>query len=283
MEEHHMMKNKLLGNTRGIATIIIVVVVVIIVAAAGVTAYVVLSNNNDKNTSPSDSGGGSGDSGGSGGGDTPASLNGPGLKANETLTYSISGSMKMDSAGESISAPLSGTVTIATKQLSNGDYSISITPNITYDLTALGLTSGTYNTPETYTVSSLDMASFDGNSIDLSSLTDTEYTPTEIDQINTLVDKYTSSNVTLSTPDGSLLVEKRDYTYGLNDLKLLIPDLSDMGYDMQYNTFNVTMSLWFGQDILYKAQVHLDSSMTISGVNGTVTMDGALTLTFHQT
>gem|GEM_PF-2011163 len=278
-----MMKNKLLGNTRGIATIIIVVVVVIIVAAAGVTAYVVLSNNNDKNTSPSDSGGGSGDSGGSGGGDTPASLNGPGLKANETLTYSISGSMKMDSAGESISAPLSGTVTIATKQLSNGDYSISITPNITYDLTALGLTSGTYNTPETYTVSSLDMASFDGNSIDLSSLTDTEYTPTEIDQINTLVDKYTSSNVTLSTPDGSLLVEKRDYTYGLNDLKLLIPDLSDMGYDMQYNTFNVTMSLWFGQDILYKAQVHLDSSMTISGVNGTVTMDGALTLTFHQT
>jgi len=274
-----MMKNKLLGNTKGIATLIIVVIVVIIVAAAGVTAYVVLSNNNDKNTS--DNGGG--DSGGSGGGDTPTeTLGGPGLQVNESLTYSVSGSMSMTSGttvlGSSDNA-LSGTVTITTKQLSNGDYTITITPNVTYDIA--GITSGTYTTPETTTVSVLDMSTLGANSFDLSSLTDTEYTATEINQINALSNKYTTSHETLSTPDGNILVEKRTYSYDLNDMLLLDPSLADLGSDMQYNSFNVGMSMWFGQDVLYKMSLHMDVSMSMEGVDAAMVMDGLITLTAH--
>jgi len=277
-----LIKNKIRSDARGVATLVIAIVIVIIIAGAGVTAYVVISNNN--NNSSDNSGGGTG--GGSGGGsDNPSpSLGGPGFNAGESLTYTLSGGMtgNVDGTAINMDNALSGTITFSSKQESNGDYTVTVAIDILCSMLGVDYP---VSTTEKITVSSLDMSEMSTNTADLSSLSGQGYTDQDLQNIQTLLNKYTSEIVTLSTVDGNLTVEKRTYSYNWDDFKSLVPDVSSSLGSIPIDTLNLSMLLWFGKDVLYKTTFTLSMSGDFDG-DGTpdsFAYTGSLVLTDHQT
>jgi flagellar basal body-associated protein FliL len=262
-----MMKNILRKDSKGVATAVIVIVAILVIAVAGVATYVVLSDNNSNEDSKDTP-------------NTPSPLGGPGLSVGETLTYAFSASTKISADGEKIELTdaIKGTFTIKCAQGSNDDYILTISVDASYDI--LGMKDHIV-TSESITVSSLDMSGFDTNTADLSDLADYGYTAEDIKKIQALIDKYKKSTVTLDTVDGSIDVEKRAYSYTWNDLKSLIPEMDELE-DIPIKKLNIDYSMWFGKDVLYKAEIDLNIEMEMEGEKMTAEVSLDLDLTKHQ-
>lgn len=268
-----MMKNKLSGDSRGIATIIIAVVVVIIIAGAGVVAYAVISNNNNSGNSSNNT--------------TDSSLGGSSLVAGESLTYNITGGVTGNIAGVVIneSNALFGTITIACAQGSGDTYTITVTLDMGYDIDGIGsedISDILGSDAIHVTFSSLDMKDYGKNTTDLSTLSDYGYTSAEISSIQNLIGRYDPKTVNFDTVDGNIKVEERTYTYNWNDLKSLIPDID--GIDQNYiKDLSAGLSLWFGQNLLYKADFtfHIAMDVMENGGSDFLDMNGSIVLASH--
>jgi len=267
-----LIKKKLGGDSKGVATlvIVIIVVVVIVIAGAGVAAYYVLGNHNSDNNA-----------GGSGGGpgENPTPIGGPGFNAGESLTYTFSASMKGNAGTEEISAndALKGSITISNVQNSDGDYAVTLTIDLSVDMMGI---SDSYNTTQTVTLSSLDMAKFGADAADLTTLEDYGYTSADLQHLQDLMNKYTSTTGPLSTIDGNLNVEKRTYSYTSDDLMSLIPDEGSLT-DMPINNLSLDMTLWLGNDIFYKGTIDLKMAADFDGTAANMEFNGTIELTSH--
>jgi len=270
-----MIAKKLKKNSNGVATLVIVIIAIVIIVGAGAAAYVVLSNNNG-----GDEKDGGGDGGAGGGDDRPIStLGGPGLKAGDSLTYTVKGDMKVINGATTvpvtINNALTGTIGISYAQVSGGDYEMTVDFNLKLSMNGTDIP---LEYSETTTISELDMMGFGSNATDISGL-DLGYTPQEIAKIQALVNKFTSSTETIGSVDGNVKVEKRVYSYSWNDLKDLIPDMD--GTDIPFDNLAVGFTLWFGKDVLYKANYEFNMTMTESGDTVSMALSGSMELTKH--
>ncbi|MCL1811370.1 MAG: hypothetical protein FWG41_04025 [Methanomassiliicoccaceae archaeon] len=263
-----MIMNKLKKDTCGIATLVIAIVVILVIAGAGVVAYVALSNSDDPgNDDP---------------GSIPA-LGGPGLKAGERLTYTLSGDIAVKSTGPTVTIDdaVTGTFVIGYTQESTGGLTMSVTMNVAYDI--MGETDSINETFST-TISSLDMTEFGTGTVDASSLKELGYTDADIRAIQALIDKYQTKMEKLSTFDGNIDVEKRTYSYDWNDFKSLIPDTEYNLDSIPISKFDTTLTLWFGKDILYKVLFEIDmkGNFSNSPAEDSIKISGTLELTGHS-
>jgi len=265
-----MIKSKLSGDSRGIATIVIVIVVIIVIAGAGVAVYAVVSNNSGNSNNTDDSGG------------TPA-LGGPGLAVGDVLVYNISAGATGTVGGDHISETnaMAGTITISCAHGSGDNYTITVALNVNYDVSGVGHYQN-MSQSVTATVSSLDMMEYGTNTTDLSNLSDYGYTSDDLNNIMALVERFTKETVNLPTVDGNVNVEKRTYAYDWNDIKTLIPDVGGID-QIPVTNLDASLLIWFGKDILYKATFDIKIWMDIMGNGGSDYIDvfGSIELASH--